>query len=277
MKRLGLYLLLILTTFKLFAQQKESIKGSRNVGVLTKDLTSCKEIEIEDYFEVFLKKGDKPQLKIEADDNLLDIIKMDVVENLLTISITKEPVKYKKLSLFITYTNDFRLVKAKGNTVLNALEEVMLENLTVKSYDKAKIVVNAITNDFVLECNNDSSAEINIKSDNVKVVLSNNSLLNGAIKTKNLVFDLYQKSKATLEGNATEGLIRMDNNTNLQASKFLIKSLDLVTESFATCTVNTEESIQVTASGQTVINLLGEPSVSVKKFADQTQLIKKIK
>jgi hypothetical protein len=277
MKKYILLLLLFFSTIALFAQSKEKIKGSRNVSTFIKETPVFKEIELEDYFEVYLIKGDKPQVKVETDDNLYESIKINVANNILSITTTKEPIKFKKMIVHITYTDNLEVIRARGKIVLNAIDEILLQKLTIKSFDDSKIFVNASTMDFTLESNGDSEAELNIKSDQAKVVLAQNAKLKAIIKSQKTTFDMYQKSKATIEGKTNDATIRLDNNTELIANKLSVKNIELVAESYATCTLNPEDSIAISANGHAEINLLGEAMIQIKKFKEECKLLKKLK
>ena len=80
-----LFTFLFLTTIAV-AQKKEKIKGSKIVTVWVKEIPSFENIEINDNFEVFLVKSDKPSLEIEADDNLHEIINYEVAGETLRVS-----------------------------------------------------------------------------------------------------------------------------------------------------------------------------------------------
>lgn len=277
MKKYIPLLLLFFSTIALFAQSKEKIKGSRNVSTFIKETPVFKEIELEDYFEVYLIKGDKPQVKVETDDNLYESIKINVANNILSITTTKEPIKFKKMIVQITYTDNLEVIRTRGKIVLNAIDEILLQKLTIKSFDDSKIFVNASTMDFTLEANGDSEAELNIKSDQAKVVLAQNAKLKAIIKSQKTTFDMYQKSKATIEGKTNDATIRLDNNTELIANKLSVKNIELVAESYATCTLNPEDSIAISANGHAEINLLGEAMIQIKKFREECKLLKKLK
>lgn len=277
MKKYIPLLLLFFSTIALFAQSKEKIKGSRNVSTFIKETPVFKEIELEDYFEVYLIKGDKPQVKVETDDNLYESIKINVANNILSITTTKEPIKFKKMIVQITYTDNLEVIRTRGKIVLNAIDEILLQKLTIKSFDDSKIFVNASTMDFTLEANGDSEAELNIKSDQAKVVLAQNAKLKAIVKSQKTTFDMYQKSKATIEGKTNDATIRLDNNTELIANKLSVKNIELVAESYATCTLNPEDSIAISANGHAEINLLGEAMIQIKKFREECKLLKKLK
>jgi hypothetical protein len=61
---------------------------------------------VEDNLEVYLEK-DKTGIEIEADDNLHAIISTDFRDNVLHIYF-KEAIKYRKLIVRVTYTNDLK-------------------------------------------------------------------------------------------------------------------------------------------------------------------------
>ena len=78
-KSTALLLLLFVTTFT-FAQKREKIKGSKIVTTSIKEVGSFDALEVDDNLEVYLEQGEKNELKIEADDNLHDIVGMDLRE-----------------------------------------------------------------------------------------------------------------------------------------------------------------------------------------------------
>ena len=277
MKKYSLLLFLLFTTTVLFAQSKEKIKGSRNVTTVIKETAVFKEIDLENYFEVYLIKGDKPQVKVETDDNLYDIMNINVVDSVLSITTTKEPIKFKKLILHITYTNDLAVIRTRGEVVLNAIDEILLKKLTIKSFDDSKLFINASTLDFTLEANGESVTELNVKSEKAKVVLTQETKLKALVKSQDLTFDMYQKSRATIEGKTNVAMVRIDNNSELTANKLSIKNLELIAESYSTCTISAEDTVVISGNGKAEINLIGDPAIFTKKFREEAKLFKKLK
>lgn len=277
MKRYTTLLLLLLVTTVAFSQKKQKIKGSKNVTTEQREIGQFNAIEVEDNLEVYLEKGEKPGIKIEADDNLHDIIQLDLKANTLHLYTSKEARKYKKLIVKVTYTNDLNMVTAKHETTVNAIQEVQIDTVTFKALDYAKLYLNVNTKNFLLQGDDKSKTELNIKSDKAKIELSDNASLKSLITTQELTCDLYQKSEAKLEGQATNATIRLDNNSSLTANKLTIKNIDLIAESSSNCSINAESSIIIKASGKSEIELYGNPKIEMKTFADEAKLIKKIK
>ena len=113
MKKITFLLLLILTTLSAYSQGKEKIRGSKIVTITQQETKDFENLEVEDNLEIFLIKGDKSAIEIEADDNLHDLIKVDFSEKTLTLSTSKDISGAKKLSIRVTYTSDLKMVMAK--------------------------------------------------------------------------------------------------------------------------------------------------------------------
>lgn len=277
MKKQTTILLLLLSTSILFAQNKEKIKGSKTVTTEQKEITQFTSIEVEDNIEVYLELGEQPELEIEADDNLHDIIEIDLKNGVLRLYTRKEAIRYKKLVVKITYTHDLNLVTSKNNAMINAIQEVQLEHIAFKSFDGSQLFLNVNSKDFLLQSNDKSKVELNLKSEKSKIELSQNASLKSLIVTQDFICDLYQKSNAKIEGSATNALIRLDSNSNLTANNLTAKNIDLTAEGSSNCSVNAETSINITASDKSEIQLYGEPKIEMKKFTDEAKLLKKVK
>jgi hypothetical protein len=275
MKKNFTILLLILSIAFTFAQKKEKIKGSKTVTTELRETGDFDLLELEDNLEVYLEKGEKPGIKIEADDNLHDIISIDLRDKTLRIYTTKEATKYKKLIVKVTYTNDLKSVSSKNEAIVNAIQEVQLDSILFKSSDYSKLFLNINTKNFVLHADDKSKIELNAKSEKVKIILSKEAILKSLIVSTDLACDLYQKTEANIEGTVANAVIRLDNNSNFKGDKLTIKDLELITESYSSASVNAVTSISISAGEQSEIELHGNPKIEMRKFTDEAQLLKK--
>lgn len=277
MKKYTVILLLLVSTTLLFAQKKEKIKGSKTVTVEQREVGNFEALLVEDNLEVHLERGEKTALKIEADDNLHGIISVDLRDNTLRIYTTKLAVNYKKMIVRVTYTNELNLITAKDESTVNAIQELLLNTITLKANDASKLFVNVNTTDFLLQADDKSKTELNLKSENSTIELSKNATLKALVAAIDLKVDLYQKSAATLEGNATNTIIRLDNNASFSGNKLNTKNADITTESYSNCSLFVETAVIIDAAGKSEIQLLGSPAIEIRKFADEAQLVKKLK
>ncbi|MBW4361713.1 GIN domain-containing protein [Flavobacterium taihuense] len=277
MKYFHVLVFFLLATNLTIGQNKERIKGSKVVVEKPKEIDEFTAIEIEDNLTVFLEKGPKNEIKIEADDNLHDNISFDIKEKTLRIYTPKEATSFKKLIVRMKYTNDLKSVIAKNLTIVNALEAIQLDDIAFKSLDFAKLYLNVNSKNFTLIADDKSKIELNLKAEKSKIQLSKNTQIKALIATTELAFDQYQKAIATIEGEATNAIIRLDNNSVFTGVNFTIKNADVTTESNAICNLMADTTLVVDAIDASKIYVLGTPKIEVRKFLGEAQLIKKTK
>jgi hypothetical protein len=277
MKKYTAILLLLLSITFTFAQKKEKIKGSKTVTIEQREVGNFESLTIEDNLEVHLERGEKTEVKIEADENLHDIISMDLRDNMLRIYTTKQATNYKKLIIRVTYSGGLNLITSKNETTLNAIQEILLNDLTLKAYDTSKLFLNVNAKNFVLQSDDKSKIELNLKSENTTIELSKNASLKALVATTDLKVDMYQKSEAIIEGDATNAIIRVDNNSSFTGNKLAVKNVDVTTESYSNCIVNAVTTVIIEAADKSEIQLVGAPKIEIRKFADEAKLIKKLK
>jgi hypothetical protein len=277
MKKHIAILLLLLSTVITSAQKKETIKGSKTVLIEQREIGNFYSLDVDNNIEVYLERGETAALKIEADDNLHDIVTVDLQDNALRIYTTKEAIRYRKLMVKITYSKDLNLVTSRDDVTINAIQQVLLDSITFRSFDNSKLFLNVNVKDFLLQANDESKVELNLKSEKSKIELSKDASLKSLIVTQDLACDLYQKSTAKIEGSATNAVFRLDSNSNLTANKLTVKNIDLTSEGYSNSSVYAETSIIISASDKSEIQLFGEPKIEMRKFVDEAQLLKKVK
>ena len=269
-------IILLLSTTLVFSQKAEKIKGSKVVTSSIQQVKPFTMIEVEDNIEIYLEKGVKSEIKIEADDNLHDAISLKVENNILIISTSKEIQGFKKLSVKVTYTNDLNLITTKDESIVTAIQEIILDTITFKSLDKSKLFLNVNAGNFNLLADDKSKIELNLKSETAFVELSKNSSLKALINSSELKCDLYQKSSAIIEGDSDNSMIRIDNLAELNAIKFNSKTSDLTIEGKANCSLLVENNFILDANDNSEISIYGNPKIEIRKFSGEAKLLKKL-
>jgi Putative auto-transporter adhesin, head GIN domain len=274
MKKIVLLLLLTITTVA-FSQKKEKIKGSKIVTTEIKKVESFTALEVSDNLEIVLIKGTENAIEIEADDNVHDAIEIAITGSILRLSTTKDITSFKKLSIRVTYNDDFKMVTTHNESTVTALSDIELNDITFKSYDYSKLFLNVKCKNFTLQSDDKTKVELKVKSENATISLLKNSNLKALISSINLVFDMYQKTTAVVEGETDVMKLRLDNNADFTGKNLAIKDIDLTTESYASAILNVKGTATIQASGKSEIQLYGEQKIDVKKFTDSAVLTKK--
>lgn len=266
----------LLFTVLTFAQKKEKVKGSKIVKLEQKQVDDFESLEVEDNLELFLIKGNECGIEIEADDNLIEFVDYKLTGNNLRISTSRDISSYKKLSVRVTYTDKFNMLIAKDETNVTALSDVILDNITFKSFDYSKLFLNAKTKNFTLMANDKSKVELNLKSEKTTVDVSKSAYVKALISSGEMKFDMYQKANAEVEGDAIDLKLRLDNNTDFTGKKFKAKNALVETAGYAKTSIYISNIATLDASGNSEIELYGEPvKIEIKHFIDSATLQKK--
>lgn len=268
-------LIILLTSALAFAQKKEKVKGSKIVKLEQKEVGNFESVEVEDNLEVFLVKGNECALEVEADDNLIEFVEYKITGKNLRISTSRDMSSFKKLSVRVTYNDSFNMVIAKDETNVTALSDVTVDNVTFKSYDYAKLFLNAKTKNFTLMANDKSKVELNLKSEKTSIDISKSAYVKALISSNEMRFDMYQKSNADIEGDVLDLKLRLDNNTDFTGKKLIAKIALIEVTAYAKASINVSTNAQINASGNGEIELFGEPKIEMKKFTDSASLKKR--
>jgi hypothetical protein len=275
MRKSILLLVCILASGAACAQGKEKIKGSKIVTVEQKEIGEFANLEVSDNLEIFLIKGDKCGVEIEADDNLHDAIDVNLHGDLLQLSVSKDVTSSKKFSVRVTYTSDFKMVTAKNQANVTALADITLDNFTFKAFDGSKIFANVKSKAFTLMANDKSKIELNVTGEQTNIELSKNAVLKALISSTFIKLDMYQKSTAVIEGDANDLKIRLDNNANFTGKNLTAKNVSLIAESYTVCSVMCNTWMAIEASGKAEISIYGDQKIDLRKFIDNATLYKK--
>ena len=96
-------LLTLLPMVVMSQQRKPKIKGNRKVTRVTERLPSFKAILLKDDLDIAIVAAKSPSYQLIADDNLVDVITLKVVDSVLEISSFYKITSKKELDITINY------------------------------------------------------------------------------------------------------------------------------------------------------------------------------
>ena len=275
MKNILLLFAILFSATIVSAQKKEKIKGSNIVTVENKEIGDFENIEVSDNLEVFLFKGDKNAVEVEADDNLHPEIEFKLTGNTLFISALKDITSAKKTSVRITYTDQFKMLIARDKSKITSLSDLNLSEFTFKCYNDSKLFLNANVAKFTLITNDKSKVELNLKSEDAVLELSKNSNIKALITSSKLKCDMYQKTIAVIEGDVNELRLRIDNSSNFTGKNLTTKTATATLEGTSVGIINVATNAVLELTGKSELYLYGDAVVEIKVFKDEAMIFKK--
>lgn len=267
-------LFILLISSIAFGQKLEKIKGSKVVILTTKEIPPFHTIKMGQDLELNLVKAETPSLEIEADDNLHETVLCTVIDSVLKIELVKQVSRSKKHEVRINYTNSLKNINLTNEAKLIATNKIELNQLNVVCKDKSSAFLNLNVDNLTLEFTEKAKGEMNIISKSSTIQLSNDSKLKALLVSPSVKVDLLQKAEAVIEGECLDGLIRVDNNTELMAKNFAVTNLRLETLNEAEATVNTK-NLSLSADDTSEIDLYGDAKITIEKFSGNAILAKK--
>ncbi|MDP2422875.1 MAG: DUF2807 domain-containing protein [Bacteroidales bacterium] len=144
LKRMGIVAFMAAFTIVLCDQlSAQTVKGNKTVTIEEYNVGSFDAIEVGSAFNVVLRKGDTPSVKIETDENLQKQITLKVKEKTLSIG-SKGMNNPTKLNVFVTFT-ELRSLDLNG--AANLKSESPIESarfdLDISGAAKANLDINA--------------------------------------------------------------------------------------------------------------------------------------
>src|SRR6187399_3273028 len=233
--RKNLFLMLVITAFSFSMQaqkndkydDKDRIEGSGNV--ITKDISvkSFDELNASGVFNLLLSQGDKESLKIEADDNLLDLF---IIEN-------------EGLTLTI---------KMKKNSNFNSKKQlkVYVTFKTLKSMDLG--MVGGTSSDDKLKF-----TDLKLKNQSVGSVS-----LNMTLQTLNL--ENQSVGSVKLEGSADNAVVKNNSVGSINAGNFVVQKMEIENNGVGSATVNAEKELKYSDSFLGKVSNKGNATVKKK-------------
>jgi len=266
---------LLIATFG-FAQKKEKIKGNKFVKVKQHQIENFSGLTLNENFEVFLLKGATPQIEIETDENLHEVILFSVSDNgVLSFKTSHQITSKKKLNIRITVTNNLNTIILNDKAIVNSLIDLDLDNLTITSKGNSKAYLTLKTNEFNLTAEKHSKIELNLNTIKSVIKLSESTDLEALINAQELKIDLYQKANAKIEGEVAVLNLRADNASNFEGQKLTAVNCTLIAEGSADCDIEVKDSLTIEAAGSAKVNIYNTPKIALVRFEDSAELYKK--
>ncbi|WP_228852117.1 GIN domain-containing protein [Aegicerativicinus sediminis] len=261
----------------LLAQGNEKVKGNRDVTIEQVPVAEFNKIVLGEDFTADIVYNKSTSVQVEADGNLHEYLKIEVVDSVLKFSTTAPIGSKKKMHFTINYGDSFHEIEVLDDAEIRSLTSLEIKNAMVKTDGSSKAYLNIKTDNFKFVALDRAKIRLNLTAQNSEIEMSDNSRLDGLITSTTSNIDLYQRAHAYIEGDALESRIRVDNNSKFDGRNFTNKTCNLVAEIGSEAHVDVSETINVQVSGSSEIYLYNEPKITLERFSDTARLQKKIK
>tara|TARA_R110002167_G_scaffold43391_3_gene131139 strand:+ start:4027 stop:4848 length:822 start_codon:yes stop_codon:yes gene_type:complete len=271
MKKL-IYLMVLTMCFQTFAQRKPKIKGNRSVVEVQNDLPPFNAIELNDDLDIVLKKSQQAGYSIEADDNLVDVLKFKVEGSTLFISSYYKITAKKKLEITVFYEELMSIVMREGG--IKAEDNITSDVFDINLYETSRLEINLNAGLLNLNMEGISAGDLNLAVDSLNITLKDRSDVRIYAVSRQGVINMYKGTSAKLEGMADDFTINLYENANLKAEKLEAKRVVATLQDSPNANIYAKEEFYLASSGSSKTHLYGDAKITLTSFLDSSQLHK---
>ncbi|MFC5193797.1 head GIN domain-containing protein [Bizionia hallyeonensis] len=256
------------------AQKKQKIKGDKNVVDIYKNLDPFSQIEVTDDLEVFIMQTSSNGYHVKTDSNLVDIIKLDVIDGVLKIYTTHKIVSSKKMEIYVTF-QDLERIHINQNAQVEGQNKFELLDFTLNCMENATFDLDINTTDFFVQMDDSSRGELQIKSTNAKAILNDKARLEGIISIDNMELTINKSAYAKLEGNVENLNLMASGSADLKGKDLKVTEAELNISNSSEVYLYVSKHLSIYARGKSILHIFGSPEISVKGLSDKSQILKK--
>jgi hypothetical protein len=275
MRRLLILLVLLITTVGV-AQKLPKIKGSGIVELMEVSITEpFNAIEVDGDIDVELIQGGENGYSIETDDNLIEVVQFTISDSTLAVSLTHRITKKKKFIVTIK-SSDIAVIDLKNEARLESNRTLKGNDLTIVGGNGTKFDLDVeYTNDVAIELYSNAEGELKSKSLNNHIKLDDRASLKMYTVTDSIHINTTDNSRLTLDGSAEAATISCKENAKIMAKEAALKNVDITLSESSDAFINAKETITLYAQDTSVLELYGDPEITVSGLKNKAKILKK--
>ncbi len=272
MKNIVILIGLLVSFQAVNAQRKPKIKGNRKVVEVQQELPPFNSIELVDDLDIILQKSSREGYSLEADDNLIDILKFKVQDSTLYISSFYKITGKKKLDITIQFVDLKKLTLQDGR--IDMQDIITTDELYVTTFGASRLELNASAPYIQINMEGMSSGDYNLASDSLNITLKDRVDASIYSVGESSAIKMYKNASAKLEGKVDIFYADLYENSNLKAEKLEAETVKATLQESPSASVYALDNFELSSRGSSKTYLYGEAKIVILEFLDTSQLNK---
>lgn len=173
MRKFILLFSLLLSSLTMSANSFGKIHGNGKVTTKERALNAdFHSVDARHGIDVYLIPGNTAQVKVEADENLHDVIETEVSNGVLRISTNKNIGRSTRKNVYVTYVN-LKSLTAESGADIKAKEVLKAQHLNLFASSGGDIEISILSEEVVVKAS--SGGDIDLKGKTIKIHAEANS------------------------------------------------------------------------------------------------------
>ena len=268
----GILFFVFLTVNPMNGQRKPKIKGNRSVISVEKELSPFTDLVLSENLEITLQPGDAEMIKIEADDNLIDVLRFDVDGNTLTISSFYTITASKTLKLNLVYRQLDNIRLEAGSLI--AMETLSADQLRLSILEDAKAKLSIRSSVLELDMSGKASADLRVEADSLQAVLGGTSKSFIYASGEGMDFSMTEQASLELEGLTHSLTLSLADNAKYKGSGMEAEAARVFLNASANAQVKALANLAYEGRGKAKLFVYGQPKIEILGLYDSAELRK---
>lgn len=270
------YLLFITMLFVglAFGQKKEKIKGNKEVIEVYESLPRFSKLEIADELKVSLMQTGSAGFRLKTDSNLVDVIKIEVVDSILKLYTTHNITSSKKIEISLTSAQINQINLSEGSK-LESQNLIESDSLTISTSSNSKFNLDLSSKYLAINMQGNSDGKIIYRGEDVLMSLNERALIKGSISTTNFDLTINDHADMNIEGNCENLNLIATGSTDIKAKDLNVTHAKINGSNNSDIYIYSNKDLTLYAKGRSNVYVYGNPKINVEGLSDKSQIIKK--
>ena len=268
----GVLLLALTVCFSGFSQRKPRIKGNRSVVSVEKELPSFSHLVLADDLDLHLQQGSRNAVRIEADDNLIDILRFEVEGDTLKVGSFYRITSSKALDLTLEYEKLESIQVGTGR--VDGPTTLVADRLALRlsGAGRAQLDIRAALLNLRMEEN--SYADLRLEADSLHADLRGHTDAHMYLSWAGADLSMTGQASLDLEGTSPALTASLTDNTRLQASGLQAEKATTFLNTSAHARIHAVNELGYEGRGNARLFVYGQPEIRILGLFDSAELHK---
>lgn len=233
-----------------------------------------KALEIADNISVILISGNANSYILTADQNLQDIVKFVIDNNVLRISTSTKITRNKKLEVNLT-VKDLERISLKDDARLKTAKKLKIDKILIDADNSSKFDLDLDAKEIMIRMHEKTSGKIDLKAKDLQLEMNDRANFKGKLNVNTLMASINDRSDLDLRGKSGRSFFNLKKSADVDAKN--LKSTTAVIESSNTSEISLRVSrkLEINAADKSQVIVYGKPDIELKGFTDKSRVIKR--
>jgi len=240
----------------------KTIKGSGDVKTEIRNLSGFTKVETNGSINVFIKKADAFEVKIEADDNLIPYIISEVKGNTLVVRM-RENVNIRNSRKMTAYVSMPKLtaLATRGSGSINSESRFNGEELVVNTQGSGSINFSFDGKNAVISTHGSGGIKFSGSINKVEVGTHGSGGIKAQLESESAHLSVGGSGSVNISGSAKDVVAEVQGSGSIDGYNFMTKNATASVQGSGSCNLSVSEGLNGRIHGSGSINYRGNASV----------------